>query len=64
VLDDGESESRAAGFPGMTFIHAVEALKHAAVVLRRDADACVGDGQRYPPCGVRLDFTVQLPFST
>ena len=43
VLDDRQSEARAAGRLGVALIHAVEALEHTRLMLRRDADAGVGN---------------------
>ena len=44
VLDDGQTQSRAAGGLGVALVHPVEPLKHAALVLRRDADAGIRHG--------------------
>ena len=45
VLDDGQTETRAADGLGMAFIHAVEALENAALVRVGNADAGVRDGE-------------------
>ena len=46
VLDDGQSQTGAAAGSGMALVHPVEPLEHPALMLRRDADAGVGHGQR------------------
>ena len=43
MLDNGETQAGAAGGPAVAFVHPVKALKDAVLVLRRDADAGVGD---------------------
>ena len=60
VLDDRQSETRAAGRLGVALIHAVEALEHAALMLRRDADAGIGDGDA-AAVGIGGDRHVHAP---
>ena len=45
VLYYGQAEARAAGGFGVALVHAVEALKHPALVLRGDAGAVVAHAQ-------------------
>src|SRR5712691_8621268 len=54
VLDDGQAQSRAAGFARAAAVDAVEALGQPRQMLRRDAGAGVLDGERraavvFPP---------------
>lgn len=43
VLDDRQSQARAAGGFGTALVHAVEPLKHAGLAVLGDADAVVLD---------------------
>ena len=63
VLDDRQSEARAAGRLGVALIHAVEALEHTRLMLRRDADAGVGDGDA-AAAGIGRDRHVHAPAVT
>ncbi len=49
---DGEPQPGAAGQFGMAFIHSIEALKHPMLVLKGDADACVGHLQHTAGLGL------------
>ena len=60
VLDDRQSEARAAGRLGVALIHAVEALEHAALMLRRDADAGIGNSDA-AAAGIGGDRHVHAP---
>ena len=41
MLDDGQPQPRAANLLGVALVHPVKALKHPALVLRRNPDARV-----------------------
>ena len=43
MLDDGQSQARAANLLGMALIHPVEPLKHPVLVLSGDANARILD---------------------
>ena len=45
VLNDGQSQTGTTGGLGMALVHPVESFKHAGLVLRRDTDAGIADGQ-------------------
>ena len=44
MLHYRKPQARAAGFLGAALVRTVEALEHARLILGRDADARIGDG--------------------
>ena len=59
MLDDGQPQAGAAAHPGIRHIHAVEALRQAQQMLRRNADAAIRDFQQ-AAFGVRAPAHVDV----
>ena len=48
MFDDGQTQARSSGLPGVTFIHAIKSFKDTALMLQRNTNTIVLHRQADP----------------